>query len=247
MDRTALEQERDEYLRTITSLETQIRGLRDYITTQERNLRNAAESVRHLTERGLAEARSDLSLKEMRLQQVRQDLLATQTVLGKLNEIARKQQDIQTLERERDRINALLDRAHADLQQLNQHFGGMPRSAPATQFSLAFADGQRIPLPTDSREVLIGCADVGVFPDIDLTPFGGTASGVSRRHALLRFTNGAWTITDLNTTNGTFVNGIKAAPNVPTPLQDGAKLRLGGIDVSFGTQPLPVGKTTRLT
>lgn len=247
MDRAALEQERDEYLRTITNLETQIKGIRDYITTQERNLRNAAESVRHITERGLAEARSDLSLKEIRLQQVRQDLQATQAVLGKLNEIARKQQDIQTLERERDRINALLDRAHADLQQLNQHYSGTTRPAVMPQFSFAFADGQRVPLPTDSREVLIGCADQGVFPDIDLTPFGGTTSGVSRRHALLRFNSGAWTITDLNTTNGTFINGIKAAPNVPTPLHDGVKLRLGGIDVSFGTQPLPVGKTTRLT
>ncbi len=241
-----LEQQRDDYNRAIANLETQVKGLREYIAVQEQNLRKAPDAVRDITERGLAEARSELSLKELRLQQVRQDLHATQAVLSKASEVNRKQQDIQTLERERDRITAMLDRARADLQQLNQHLLMMTQTPTAAEFALIFDGGQRVALPTAPAELLLGCPDPGIFPDIDLTPFGGTTRGVSRRHALLRFNGGTWTITDLNTTNGTFVNGARLSPNVPTPLYDQAKLRLGGVDATFVMQKQPAGKTTRL-
>lgn len=245
-NRSVLEQESSDLRRSIANLETQIKAVREYIATQERNLRNAAESVRQITERGLAEARSDLNLKEIRLQQVRQDLLAKQAILSKLGEIERKQQDVQTLERERDRIIDLLDRARADLQRLNTDYLTLTSPAGGPEYSLVFAEGQRIAFTTDKSELLVGCADSGVFPDIDLTAFGGTTSGVSRRHALLRFSHGSWAITDLQSTNGTYVNGAKIAPNMPIPLHDQAKLRFGGVDATF-TEPVPpVGKTTRL-
>ncbi len=246
INRSVLEQESSDLRRSIANLETQIKGVRDYIATQERNLRNAAESVRHITERGLAEARSDLQLKELRLQQLRQDLLAKQTILSKFGEIERKQQDIQTLERERDRISDLLERARADLQRLNNEYLSIASSSVGSDYALVFAGGERITLSTARPELLVGCADAGVFPDIDLTAFGGTTSGVSRRHALLRFNNGLWTVTDLSSTNGTFVNDVKIAPNTPTPLHNQAKLRFGGIDATFAEQSLSPGKTTRL-
>lgn len=232
-DKFALEQEREIQRRAINDLEGQIKAVRDYITTQERNLRNAAETVRQITERGLADARSDLSLKEIRLQQLRQDLATTEQTLSRIVAIDRKQQDIQTLERERDRVAQLLDRARDELQRLNDEYHGMARPPVSPTYALVFAGGQRIVLPTDKPELLIGCADPAVFPDVDLTPFGGTTSGVSRRHALLRFNGNGWTITDLSSTNGTYVNTIKLQPNAPTPLSDQAKLRLGGIDATF--------------
>ena len=246
INRSVLEQESSDLRRSIANLETQIKGVRDYIATQERNLRNAAESVRHITERGLAEARSDLQLKELRLQQLRQDLLAKQTILSKFGEIERKQQDIQTLERERDRISDLLERARADLQRLNNEYLSIASSSVGSDYALVFAGGERITLSTARPELLVGCTDAGVFPDIDLTAFGGTTSGVSRRHALLRFNNGLWTVIDLGSTNGTFVNNVKIAPNTPTPLHDQAKLRFGGIDATFTELSLSPGKTTRL-
>ena len=93
--------------------------------------------------------------------------------------------------------------------------------------------GERVALPLGKPELLVGCADPSTFPDVDLTPFGGTNSGVSRRHATLRFNNGAWSIVDLNSTNGTFVDTNRIAPNTPTPLRDGARLRFGGVDATF--------------
>jgi chromosome segregation ATPase len=135
-NRSVLEQESSDLRKSIANLEAQIKGVREYIAAQERNLRNAAESIRHITERGLAEARSDLHLKEIRLQQLRQDLLTSQAILGKLGEIERKQQDIQTLERERDRIIDLLERAHSDLQRLNNEYLAMTSPTGVSEYAL---------------------------------------------------------------------------------------------------------------
>jgi hypothetical protein len=239
-DRSTLERERDTYAREIATLETQIKSLRDYISTQERNLRTAADSVRDITERGLAEARSDLNVKDLRLQQVRQDMQNVQRVLGKISDVERKQRDIQTLEREQGRVAEMLDRARIDLARLMDEAQNLTGASSTTatptriihEYALDFG-GERVALPPGKPELLVGCADPSTFPDVDLTPFGGTNSGVSRRHANLRFNNGAWSIVDLNSTNGTFVDATRIAPNTPTPLREGARLRFGGVDATF--------------
>lgn len=56
---------------------------------------------------------------------------------------------------------------------------------------------------------------------------------VSATHARLEFDQGAWRITDLESTNGTYVEGIRLAPQVPTPLGYGASVRFGGIPLHF--------------
>lgn len=91
------------------------------------------------------------------------------------------------------------------------------------------ATGQAIPLPAGSSEVLIGRSDPikGVYPHIDLSPFGGDNSGVSRRHARLLFVAGSVTVEDLHSTNFTFINRQKLEPGRPYPLHPGDELRLG--------------------
>jgi predicted component of type VI protein secretion system len=56
---------------------------------------------------------------------------------------------------------------------------------------------------------------------------------VSASHALLEFERDAWRITDLESTNGTYVEGIRLAPQVPTPLGYGSSVRFGGIPLHF--------------
>lgn len=243
-DRTSVERENAELRREVGSLEQQLRGLRDYIGTQERLLRNAAESVRNITERSLAEARGDLHLKELRLQQLKQDLQRNQVYIDKLAQIERKQNDVETLEREMQRISSMLDRSRIELAQLNQEYGTL--SGPPASFALVFEGEQRVSLSTDGRELLIGCADSNVFPDVDLTPFGGTGSGVSRRHATLRYGSGGWTLTDLGSTNGTFLNTARLQPNTATPVADGARIRFGGVDATFSGQAPVSNKTVML-
>lgn len=49
---------------------------------------------------------------------------------------------------------------------------------------------------------------------------------ISRRHAELRVVNGAWTIADLDSANGTYVNGVRITR--PTRLKHGDQIRVGG-------------------
>ena len=56
---------------------------------------------------------------------------------------------------------------------------------------------------------------------------------VSAAHARLEWDLGAWRITDLASTNGTAVEGVRLAPNIPTPLPYGATVRVGGVKLQF--------------
>lgn len=60
-----------------------------------------------------------------------------------------------------------------------------------------------------------------------------TDDSVSQAHARLDFEEDAWRITDLRSTNGTYVEGVRLAPDVPTPLPYGSSIRLGGVPLDF--------------
>jgi pSer/pThr/pTyr-binding forkhead associated (FHA) protein len=80
----------------------------------------------------------------------------------------------------------------------------------------------RIALGAD--ETLIGRGAAG---DVTLSD-----DGVSREHVLLGFdeTAGAWTIEDLQSTNGTRVNGKRVRSSV---LQPGDELQIGSTRLTF--------------
>jgi hypothetical protein len=86
-------------------------------------------------------------------------------------------------------------------------------------------------VPLTGEEMIVGRRDEssGFFPDIDLsTPM--LDPGVSRRHAVLHGQpDGAWTVTDSNSTNGTWLNGADTplAPGEAVRLSDGDRITLG--------------------
>ena len=59
-----------------------------------------------------------------------------------------------------------------------------------------------------------------------------TDDGASRRHAELRFENGSWMLSDLNSSNGTYVNGQRIV--APTELKHGDQIRVGSSVLVFG-------------
>lgn len=63
--------------------------------------------------------------------------------------------------------------------------------------------------------------------NLDLTQYGAVDRGVSREHCSLYFENDNIFITDLSSTNGTFINGIKLSPHVPQQLRKGDELMVG--------------------
>ncbi len=75
--------------------------------------------------------------------------------------------------------------------------------------------------------------------DIDLDPYNGYYLGVSRRHAVVSALNSRVTIKDLNSSNGTFINGAKLEAGEEFPLHDGDQLSFGNLafQVSFVVTP----------
>jgi hypothetical protein len=69
--------------------------------------------------------------------------------------------------------------------------------------------------------------------EVDLTPYGAMDRGVSRIHAQLHLENNHLYITDLNSTNGTYVSGIRIEPNTPMALRKGDELLLGRLQVQI--------------
>jgi pSer/pThr/pTyr-binding forkhead associated (FHA) protein len=89
----------------------------------------------------------------------------------------------------------------------------LPQSGPLA--------GKRYPLKKD-------LISVGRHDSNDCTlPY----AGVSRRHAEIRHQGGEWLIVDLESTNGTFVNGVRIPAYEPHPLRDGDRIRLGRAEI----------------
>lgn len=66
-------------------------------------------------------------------------------------------------------------------------------------------------------------------PDVllDLTSDHGVLLGVSRRHAVIEWSDTGYVVHDLGSTNGTFVNERKLLPDEACPLNSGDQMRLG--------------------
>jgi len=66
-------------------------------------------------------------------------------------------------------------------------------------------------------------------PDIDLEDYGANELGVSRLHLELNAGDMPPTVTDLNSYNGSFINGQKLAPHQIYPVHSSDEIRLGRI------------------
>jgi hypothetical protein len=99
---------------------------------------------------------------------------------------------------------------------------------------LLLGTGVPIAIPRQD-EVLIGRSDPGMdmLVDIDLTNLGGAEAGVSRQHARLVLSHNRWTIEDLQSTNGTYVNKEPILPFEPCILKDGDTVDLGQMALLF--------------
>ena len=110
-----------------------------------------------------------------------------------------------------------------------------PTPAPVGPRFVVVDGGTELRLPADKAEIIVGREDPvsNIYPEVDLTPFGGEMGGVSRQHARLNLSGGQWTITDLNSTNYTRLDGARLEPNTATALPDGARVQFGRIAMTF--------------
>lgn len=73
--------------------------------------------------------------------------------------------------------------------------------------------------------------------EINLSPHGGDDLAVSRRHAALFFDGYSLYIRDLNSRNGTYINGLRAIAGRNVEVHDGDNVRLGAFQMSFSFKP----------
>jgi pSer/pThr/pTyr-binding forkhead associated (FHA) protein len=87
--------------------------------------------------------------------------------------------------------------------------------------------------------VIVGRSDAitGDVPDIDLTPDNAVELGVSRRHAAINFKEEQPFLTDLGSTNRTFLNRQVMMRGQPYELQDGDEVRFGNVIVKVMYNP----------
>jgi hypothetical protein len=97
-------------------------------------------------------------------------------------------------------------------------------------FALAlFVTGEESPilLPNQGQVVLGRSASTVSELCLDLSSYGARSLGVSRRHAIIRFSGDACILEDLDSSNGTWLNGSQLVAYRPYPLQNGDVIRLG--------------------
>jgi FHA domain len=84
-----------------------------------------------------------------------------------------------------------------------------------------------------SNEFTLGRVSDGqpVIPDVDLSPYQAHAQGVSRLHAVIRRGVEHVYVSDLESANGTFVNGQRLPPGEERILAHGDVIALGGLKI----------------
>lgn len=99
--------------------------------------------------------------------------------------------------------------------------------------TLTFSNGQQIQLSGERAAVGRYDHDLGgVQPEVDLSKFDG-ADTASRLHAVIERNGNSYTLTDLNSTNSTRINGKRLEPDTSTPINDGDDLQFGKITCTF--------------
>ncbi|MGQ9851394.1 MAG: FHA domain-containing protein [Aggregatilineaceae bacterium] len=89
------------------------------------------------------------------------------------------------------------------------------------------------------EECVVGRAHKDVTPDLDLSPFQAMERGVSRRHAKLTRQSGTVMVQDLQSANGTFLNGMRLLPYQPRVLRNNDELVLGRLALRVSFLPAP--------
>ncbi|HLU09673.1 MAG TPA: FHA domain-containing protein [Oceanobacillus sp.] len=88
----------------------------------------------------------------------------------------------------------------------------------------------RVQPQKQQHEMVMGRGEGGTMqPDIDLADQGAAQLGVSRLHLAIRYSSkhNTVSISDMNSANGTFVNGQRLHPQEVRVLRHGDELRLG--------------------
>ncbi len=92
---------------------------------------------------------------------------------------------------------------------------------------LKIADSRQVISVQLAERLVIGRSGSNRQPDIDVSSLADAQSGVSRWHAAFLYEDTNLSIEDLNSTNGTFINGYHIEPGKIYRLRNGDEIQLG--------------------
>lgn len=87
--------------------------------------------------------------------------------------------------------------------------------------------GEPIAMRTEEEFVIGRAGELTSEPLVDLTSFEGFALGVSRRHVMIKSSGEKYVLIDLNSSNGTWLDGQRLVPTKPYDLPSGSVIQLG--------------------
>lgn len=137
-------------------------------------------------------------------------------------------------------------RVDMDSELAEELIENISSSNPAPNEGLALFllnNGRPIDVSTFPEIVLGRAGDLSHEHTIDLTEFDAFTLGVSRRHALIRVSDGKYTLTDINSSNGTWLNGNRLLPNKPHDLPSKSVIQLGRLKLVVIYSSPPALKT----
>ncbi len=107
-----------------------------------------------------------------------------------------------------------------------------PLTTPGTIRFAIPSSGREVSIPMQDQ-IRIGRADAqrDTHPELDLTEDSAHEAVISRLHAVVLNTALGVAIRDLNSVNGTQVNGYRLPPHLPYALNDGDELTFGDLIV----------------
>jgi hypothetical protein len=130
-----------------------------------------------------------------------------------------KSKDAQTTRRVSDSFE-LTDEMHEQVTS-----GYTPPPVGLSLFLLN--NGNPIAFRMEQEFVLGRGEDSKSEPRVDLTDYEGFETGVSRRHAVIKVFEDKYILIDLNSSNGTWLNGDRLLPDKPHDLPSGGVIQLG--------------------
>jgi hypothetical protein len=113
---------------------------------------------------------------------------------------------------------------------------GQVTSHNETPITLQNLQGQRLTFPVATTVVLGRNSQIpgDVQPDVHLNTFDAANQGVSRQHIKITRKNDLMYVSDLGSSNGTFLNGRPLLRNALRILRDGDELQLGMLKLLIG-------------
>ena len=107
------------------------------------------------------------------------------------------------------------------------------------RLNLTVLDSKQVVSVQVSDCLLVG-RDNDSQTDIDLSEFDGARSGISRLHAAFLYDGRGLAIEDLNSRNGTRINGYRIEGGKPYPLRNGDELEIGFLRVLVHLERIPM-------